>query len=150
MKLPMLTAYPCAHAPTIVHRQALYRVQEGYVVIMDNLGAPVSYLALQTHLPVYDRDGNRIGVIEHVLADEGSDIFHGLVVRAEYLLHRPVFAARGQIDTLYERGVTLTVTADDLREPAEDPIAADATDDSVAEQAREGLRRAWEWLQRPQ
>ncbi|WP_327002555.1 hypothetical protein OHA72_46780 [Dactylosporangium sp. NBC_01737] len=98
---------------------------------------------------MYDRDGTRIGVVEHVLADEGSDIFHGLVVRAGYLMDRPVFAARGQVDTVYERGVTLTVTAEKLQEPAEDPIAADATDDSAAEQAREGLRRAWEWLQRP-
>ncbi|MGI5211726.1 PRC-barrel domain-containing protein [Plantactinospora sp. CA-290183] len=114
---------------------------------MDNLGAPVAYLALTDGVPVYDRNGDDIGTVEHVLADEGADIFHGLVVRAASDRH--LFAAREQIGTLHERGVVLTVPRAELHEPSEDAVAADATNDSVREQAGEGLRRAWKWLSRP-
>ncbi|GAA2640616.1 hypothetical protein GCM10010399_87740 [Dactylosporangium fulvum] len=116
---------------------------------MDKLGTPVAYLALPVGVPVYDRDGTRIGTVEHVLADEGSDIFHGLVVRVVDAPDRSMFAARDQIGDLFEHGVTLTVTEAGLHDPGEDRVAAAATDGSVGEQAKEGLRRAWEWLQRP-
>jgi hypothetical protein len=45
---------------------------------MNDLGPPVAYLALHDGVPVYDRDRVHVGEVEHVLADEGSDIFHGL------------------------------------------------------------------------
>lgn len=122
----------------------------GTVAGVEHLGAPVAYLVLPTGVPVYDRDGTHVGTVEHVLADEGADIFHGLVIRAHHLMDRPLFADREQVGGLYEQGVTLTVPATDLHEPNEDAIAADVTDASVSEQAREGLRRAWEWLSRPQ
>lgn len=106
----------------------------------------MAYLALPDGVPVYDRDGNRVGTVEHVLADEGADIFHGLVVRTS---DRHLFADREQIGGLYERGVMLTVSRDDLHEPSEDAVADNATNRSVSEQASEGLRRAWDWLSRP-
>ena len=34
------------------------------------LGPPVAYTAVSKGTPVYDRDGERIGVVEHVVADE--------------------------------------------------------------------------------
>lgn len=116
---------------------------------MDNLGAPVAYLALPDGVPVYDRTGVHVGSVETVLADEGADIFHGLLIRTSAPTDRHLFAAREQIGRLHEHGVTLSVFGGDLPEPSEDPIAAGNTNDSAAEQAREGLRRAWDWLSRP-
>ena len=116
---------------------------------MDDLGPPLAYTALSDGTQVYDKDRTPIGNVEHVLADERSAIFHGLVVHVPHVLDRPLFAAPDQIAGLFERGVTLTVSAADLHEPSEDAVAADAVDTSVGEQAREGLRRAWEWLSRP-
>jgi uncharacterized protein YrrD len=116
---------------------------------MEDLGPPVAYLALPDGVPVYDRDGTPVGTVEHVLADERSDIFHGLVVHVAYIRDRSLFAAPDQVAGLFERGATLTVSATDLHEPGEDAVAADAVDSSAGEQAREGLRRAWEWLSRP-
>ena len=46
----------------------------------EDMGPPVAYLGLREGTPVYDRSGERIGVVEHVLADEPMDIFLGLVV----------------------------------------------------------------------
>ena len=75
---------------------------------MNDLGAPIAYLVLRTGTPVYDRDGERVGVVEHVLADEAVDIFHGLVVHTEPLPGRDVYADADQIAALRERGVLLS------------------------------------------
>lgn len=116
---------------------------------MDDLGPPLAYTALSDGAQVYDKDGTPIGNVEHVLADERSNIFHGLVVHVSRVLDRPLFATPDQIAGLFEGGVTLAVSTADLHEPSEDAAAADAVDTSAGEQAREGLRRAWEWLSQP-
>jgi hypothetical protein len=112
---------------------------------VEGLGAPVAYTVLPDGVPVYDRDQAPAGEVEHVLADEGSDIFHGLIVRTSGG-HR--FAGRDQIAALHQGGVLLAVPGADLREPSADPVAADA-DRPAGEQVQEGLRRAWEWLSQP-
>jgi hypothetical protein len=110
-----------------------------------NLGEPVAYLVLGKDVPVYDPDGLLVGHVAQVLADEPADIFHGLVVGLPGIPDRYRFADPSQIADLYERGVTLSVAADRLHDPSEDPVAAGVTGDgSLAT----GLRRAWEWLQR--
>jgi hypothetical protein len=119
-----------------------------YVGWVDNLGPPVAYLVLADGVPVYDRDGARIGVVEHVLADEGADIFHGLLVRTPQP-DRYLFAAREQIAELRQGGVTLAVRGAELHKPGEDPVAAEATEVSPGEEVQEGLRRAWRWLTEP-
>ena len=113
---------------------------------MDNLGEPVAYLVLANGVPVYDSSGATVGHVAQVLADEAADILHGLIVRLPGIPAHYRFADASQIAVLYERGVTLGVTADQLHRPSEDAVAAQAVGgDSV----REGLRRAWEWLNRP-
>jgi uncharacterized protein YrrD len=107
----------------------------------EDLGAPVSYLVLADGTPVYDRAGDFVGTVEHVLADEREDIFHGLLLKTPDG-HR--FARSDQVDGIFERGVIVAVPAEQLAEPAAD-AAARAADES----ARDGLRRAWEWLIRP-
>ena len=50
---------------------------------MRDLGPPVAYLTLADGTPVYDRNGRRVGVVEHVLADPDLDIFHGLIIHTK-------------------------------------------------------------------
>ena len=45
-----------------------------------DLGAPASYLTLREGTPVLSADGQRIGVVGHVLADAEADVFDGIVI----------------------------------------------------------------------
>ena len=104
----------------------------------EDLGAPVAYLVLKDGTPVYDRSGARAGSVEHVLADDQSDVFHGLILSSGNG-HR--FAPADQIDGLFEHGVIIAVPAADLPEPSEDPEADEGL--------RSSLKRAWQWLVQP-
>jgi hypothetical protein len=109
------------------------------------LGPPVAYLVVRAGLPVYDHDGNRAGEVEHVLADEPSDIFHGLVVLIEPPM-RHAYADADQIAELHERGVLLSAGAQ-LHELDERAGAGDAFD-LEEDRLRIRLREAREWLNR--
>lgn len=112
-----------------------------------DLGLPIAYLVLRNGTPVYGRHGERIGVVEHVLADEDLDIFHGLIVRTRPLPGRHLFADADRIAELREHGVLLSVDRDQLPEPRRRSPAGQRHPDDRAEsplQAR--LRRAWEWI----
>lgn len=108
----------------------------------EDIGAPQSYLVLKDGTPVYDRAGDPAGTVAHVLADEKSDVFHGLVLDTA---HGHRFASGGQVDGIYERAVVIAVPAAQLPEPSADAAAAAADDTS----AGDGLRRAWDWLIKP-
>lgn len=101
----------------------------------EDLGAPVAYLVLKDGTPVYDRSGARVGDVEHVLADEQSDVFHGLIIDGGQAGHR--FAGADQIDGLFEHGVIVAKPAAELPEPS-----AGQADESL-------LSKAWEWLVQP-
>lgn len=105
-----------------------------------DLGAPVAYLVLKNGTPVYDRSGDKVGTVDHVLADERSDVFHGLLVKTADG-HR--FAAADQVDGLYEKGAIVSEPADRLATPSADSPAG------LAENRRTGLKRAWDWLIEP-
>jgi sporulation protein YlmC with PRC-barrel domain len=47
---------------------------------------PVSWLLIEPGWTVYDATGQKVGKVKEVLADEQSDIFHGLVVGDEQIL----------------------------------------------------------------
>ena len=108
----------------------------------EDLGTPVSYLVLKDGVPVYEQSGDRVGEVEHVLADPPEDVFHGLIVTTRDG-HR--FAPADQVAGLYEHGVVLAVPADRLPTPSEDAAARAADDDGLGH----NLRRAWAWLVRP-
>jgi len=109
---------------------------------MDELGRPIAYLALPKGVPVYDRAGEQIGVVDHVLADEAVDISHGLIVNTVPRPGRHLFADADQIAELHERGVLLSVGVDDLHDPSGDPAARAAESDGISDR----LHRAMEWL----
>src|SRR5512138_3632943 len=109
----------------------------------EDLGAPVSYLVLAEGTPVFDRAGDRVGAVEHVLADEDADVFHGLLVKTAGG-HR--FAPAALVDGLYRHGVIVTVPAAELPEPSADPPARLTAKDEGLGSA---LKKAWDWLKQP-
>ena len=121
----------------------------GYAGAMD-LGNPASYLVLAGGTPVVTSDGHEIGSVEHVLADAGEDVFDGVIVdlRAGPGGHR--FADASQVEAIYERGVVLAMSAEAaerLPAPAENPAVLDAgPDDTVPDDLKDKLRRAWDYL----
>jgi hypothetical protein len=115
---------------------------------MEDLGRPVAYLVVKEGIPVFDPDGDRIGVVEHVVADEPMDIFHGLLVHTLPLPGRHLYADADQIAEMHERGVLLSVGRDELRQPAERSEAGRqrSADDPPESRLEAGLRHAWDWI----
>jgi hypothetical protein len=108
---------------------------------LNDLGPQIAYVALEDGTPVYDRDGERVGVVEHVLGDLTADVFDGLIVHTKPLPGRHLFADIDQIAELRERGVVLKVGRNDLREP---PDTRRRGASRTPLEAR--LRRAWDRL----
>jgi uncharacterized protein YrrD len=113
---------------------------------LEELGPPIAYIVLEEGTPVYDRRGERIGVVEHVLADEALDIFEGVIIHTRPLLGGHLFADADQIAELRERGVLLSVDRDALHEPSEKQAGENAGAGSVESPLHARLRRAWDWL----
>ena len=114
----------------------------------DDLGAPVSYLALEEATPVLAADGDEVGHVAHVLADEENDIFDGIVI--SHGLGRHTFADAEQVGEIHERGVVLTLTAAEaeaLPEPSENPaVMEDDPSEPEGSPVAAKLRRAWDLL----
>ena len=117
---------------------------------MEDLGAPIAYLALQEGTPAFARDGERIGAVAHVLAAEDADIFDGLVIHAGVGFGGLRFVDAPLIEELYERGVVLDLAAEDVKglpEPSENPatVRVDPADAEESELSSK-LRRAWDLI----
>jgi hypothetical protein len=114
----------------------------------DDLGAPVSYLTLEQGTAVLSADGEQLGDVAHVLADEETDIFDGIVI--SHGLGRHTFADAEQVAEIYERGVVLTLTAAEaeaLPEPRENPaVMEDDPSEPEGSPVADKLRRAWDLL----
>jgi hypothetical protein len=115
---------------------------------MGDPGAPSSYLALQAGTDIYSSDGERLGRVEHVLADPDADIFDGIVLDRSGLPGGHRFADAEQVEEIYERAVVLRVdraAAEALPRPAANPAAmAAGPDDALPDDLRDKLRRAWD------
>jgi len=75
-------------------------------------GHPTSYLAVSRGTPVYSTDGAEIGRVRRVLAVHEKHIFDGIVIRTaagDRFLDAP------EVDRLYERAVTTTLTEEEAR-----------------------------------
>jgi sporulation protein YlmC with PRC-barrel domain len=77
----------------------------------DDLGNPASYLTLEEGTSVLSSDGERVGRVEEVLADESTDVFDGLVVRTGPLGLERRYVEAARVDEIYERGVVLKLDA---------------------------------------
>jgi hypothetical protein len=116
---------------------------------MDDLGSPTSYLALEQGVDVFSRDGERLGEVQHVLADPEVDLFDGIVIDTSGLPGGLRFADALQVAEIYERGVILGLShaeAEQLPEPSENPGSIEVTgvDDVDRSELHEKLRRAWD------
>jgi hypothetical protein len=110
-------------------------------------GDPISYLVLAEGTPVLSSDGEEVGTVEHVLADDDADVFDGLVLKVRGG-HR--FADAPLVEAIHERAVFLALdraAAEDLPDPEPNPAAlASGPGDTVPEDLRDKLRRAWAWV----
>ena len=93
-------------------------------------------------------DGEEVGHVAHVLADEEQDIFDGIVI--SHGLGRHTFADAEQVAAIHERGVMLTITAAEaeaLPEPSENPaVMEDDPSEPDGSALGDKLRRAWDLL----
>ena len=78
---------------------------------MDDLGAPLSYLVLEKGVPVFSRDGQRLGRVVRVLSAPEANMFDGLIfdTKAGPGGHR--FVDAPEVGEIYERGVVLKIDA---------------------------------------
>jgi hypothetical protein len=113
---------------------------------VDDLGAPIAYTTLEEGTPVYDRNGQRIGVVDEVLADFTLDIFEGMIVHTPPLPGKHRYADVDQIAELHERGVVLSVERDQLHDPPERSDRDDEGDRKLENPLESRLRRAWDRL----
>lgn len=115
-----------------------------------DLGPPISYLVLEPGLPVYSCDGEKLGKVEHVLADLQADIFDGLVIDTSVLPGGHRFVEADQVEEIFERGVVLKCSraeAEQLPQPGENPAAMDAEPgEEPASELEDKLKRAWELI----
>ena len=111
-------------------------------------GEPRSYLQTDTGIDVISSDGERVGALEHVLADDSSGIFDGIVIDVSSGLGGHRFVDAPEVSGFFERAVVLEVAVADvaaLPEPSENPAVMrhGGEEDSESPLARK-LRRAWD------
>ena len=120
---------------------------------MPDLGQPSSYLELGEGTECYSSDGEKVGEIEHVLADQETDIFDGLVLDTSILPGGHRFVDADQVEEIFERGILLKLTREEAErapEPSANPAAMEVTPGDVAEEDEDALkrklRRAWDLI----
>ena len=117
---------------------------------MSDLGDPTSYLQTEDGVPVLSSDGEEVGRLEHVLADEEADIFDGVIVDMRDGPGGWRFADASLVDNFYEHGVVLTLDAAacaELPEPSENPAVVQANPDDVTpDTLGDRLKRAWDYI----
>jgi uncharacterized protein YrrD len=107
-------------------------------------------MTLGAGVPVYSRDGERLGEVEHVLAEPDEDIFDGIVFDASPLPGGHRFVDAPEVERIHERGVVLALdaaAAKDLPEPSANPATMSAEPSDTTEGPLERkLRRAWDLI----
>jgi hypothetical protein len=118
--------------------------------VMDDLGAPSSYLALADGISVYSSDGEELGKVEHLLADPDEDIFDGFVIDTSVLPGGHRFVDAPEVEAIFERGVVLKLdaaAAGELPEPSANPGVLEADgDDAPPSPLQQKLGRAWDLI----
>jgi uncharacterized protein YrrD len=120
---------------------------------MPDLGEPSSYLELGKGAEVYSCDGEKVGEVEHVLAEPEQDIFDGIVLDTSILPGGHRFVDADQVEEIFERGILLKLTREEAEkapEPSANPAAMEVTPADVAEEDEDALkrklRRAWDLI----
>jgi hypothetical protein len=119
--------------------------------VTDDRGAPIAYTVLAEGTAVQSSDGQEIGTVKRVLADEGTDVFDGIVLDTP---DGERFVDAPEIGELYERLVVLTIAAEQARqlsEPSAGPAVVDVSADDVAgdttgDKVKDAAKRTWDRL----
>jgi hypothetical protein len=113
-------------------------------------GEPISYVVLTPGTDVVSSDGSVVAKVQHVLADEGEDVFDGIVIDCHRGPGGARFVDADQVAAIYERAVVLAVPeaeVDDLPRPTPAPAAMETHGDEDPEgRLQRKLHRAWELL----
>jgi uncharacterized protein YrrD len=119
---------------------------------MDDLGEPISYLTLERGVPVYSRDGQRVGRVVRVLAAPEADMFDGIIIDTAAGPGGHRFVDAPEVGQIFERGVVLEIDAAEaasLPKPGPNPAAVRVNPADLMENGggRRGLlRRLWDSL----
>ncbi len=112
-----------------------------------DLGPPIAYEALAEGTPVYAAGGEPVGTVKRVLAVEEKDIFDGIVIAME---EDDRFADAEQVEAIHERGVSLTLRAEQayrLPEPQPNPAVVEADPElTVGDRVKGAAKGAWDKL----
>jgi sporulation protein YlmC with PRC-barrel domain len=113
-------------------------------------GEPIAYTALKPGADVISSDGEEVGKLEHVLADEEEDVFDGIVIDAKQGPGGHRFVDAPQVSECREGAVTISVAAADvekLPEPTPNPAVMEnhGVEDTEGK-LREKLHRAWDMV----
>jgi hypothetical protein len=98
-------------APVIACLPFVRRVRVVSVLVPDEQGR-IAWIAVGKGHPVVDRNGEAIGKVSRVVADEQRDIFSGIAFRAG-LLDPERFAPAALVDGITEEAVRLSIPAAD-------------------------------------
>jgi hypothetical protein len=113
-------------------------------------GEPIAYSAVKPGADVISSDGQDVGAVEHVLADEDADVFDGIVIDVKSGPGGHRFVDAPEISSCHERAVVIAVSAADvekLPEPGPNPAVMEhhGVEDSEGK-LREKLHRAWDMI----
>ena len=89
-------------------------------------GEPISYLALEPGAEVISADGQEVGTVKHVLADEEEDVFDGIVIDSKLGPGGLHFVDAPEVTECREKAVLVSINAADvpnLPKPTPNPTA---------------------------
>jgi hypothetical protein len=109
---------------------------------------PASYLTLEPGISVHSADGEEIGSVDHVLRDEPTDIFDGLIIDTQAGPGGLHFVDAPQVAEIHADRVVLTLSAaeaEELPKPSPNPAVMEhhGVEDSESK-LQHKLHRAWE------
>jgi hypothetical protein len=113
-------------------------------------GEPTSYQAVKEGCDVVSTDGQTVGTVQHVLADEESDVFDGVVIDTRLGPGGLHFVDAPQVKECRERAVLISVPAAeiaDLPKPTPNPAVMESHGVEDSESAlQQKLHRAWDLI----
>jgi hypothetical protein len=111
-------------------------------------GEPASYLTLKEGSAVVSSDGEDVGTVQHVLADQEEDVFDGIVIDTRLGPGGLHFVDAPQVSECFDRAVQLKIPASEvpsLPKPTPNPAVMEnhgVEDTEGGLQAK--LHRAWD------
>jgi hypothetical protein len=120
-----------------------------YPLPMD-YGEPTSYLAVAEGCDVVSSDGEKVGTVQHVLADQDEDVFDGVVIDTQLGPGGLHFVDAPQVAECRERAVLLSVPKAEvagLPKPTPNPAVMEnhGVEDSESS-LQQKLHRAWDLI----